>query len=195
MKRVTGIVGLDLSLRGTGFARMDLLDGTLETWTFATKEGSGSTVKRAKEIGMKILNVMQPTDLVFLEDYAFSVKPKASSVVTLGELGGIVKLLLSQFTGLMPFTLPTSEMRKFVSGKGDLKKEMIPVWTYKRYGREMHGHDECVAAVLADMGTHILEINQPPFPMTLKSQTDIIKRLRGKYLGALQAIALEWRWL
>jgi len=195
MKRVTGVVGLDLSLRGSGFARIDILDGTLETWTFATKEGSGSTVKRAKEIGMKILNVMKPTDFVFLEDYAFSVKPKASSVVTLGELGGVVKLFLSQFIGIMPFTLTTSEMRKFVSGHGDLKKEMIPVWTYKRYGREMHSHDECVATVLADMGTHIMEINQPQFPMTTKNQVEIIKRLRGKYLGALQALALDWRWL
>jgi Holliday junction resolvasome RuvABC endonuclease subunit len=195
MKRVTGVVGLDLSLRGTGFARIDMLDGTLETWTFGTKEGSGSTVKRAKEIGMKILNVMQPTDFVFLEDYAFSIRPKASSVVTLGELGGVVKLLLSQFTGLMPFTLTTSEMRKFVSGHGDLKKEMIPVWTYKRYGREMHSHDECVASVLADMGTHIMEVNQPQYPVTTKNQADIIKRLHGKYLGALQALALDWRWL
>ena len=195
MHRVTGVVGLDMSLTSTGFARIDLLDGTLETWTFGTKEGAGSTIKRAKDIGMRILNVMKPDDFVFMEDYAFSIKPKASSVVTLGELGGVVKLLLSQFTGLMPFTLTTSEMRKFVSGHGDLKKEMIPVWTYKRYGREMHSHDECVASVLADMGTHILEINQPQYPMTGKHQHEIIKRLRGKYLGALQSLALEWRWL
>lgn len=189
MSCITGVVGLDLSLSSTGFARFDLGDSSLETWTLKTKITDGSTVFRAKTIAMKILALMQPGDMPFIEDYAFSIKPQASSIVTLGELGGIVKLLLLQFTGREALTFTTSEMRKFISGDGKLKKEMIPVWTYKRYDREMHSHDECVAAVLADMGLNLMGVKPLPFPIAGKKQQDVIDRLQKKYMAELQSLA------
>jgi hypothetical protein len=186
---ITGVVGLDLSLSGTGFARIDLQEGTIETWTLSAKSPEGSVIHRARVIGMRILRLMKPTDLAFIEDYAFSIRPKASSVVTLGELGGVVKLLVTQFTGFEPLTFTTSEMRKFCSGRGDIKKEVIPVWTYKRYGRECHSHDECVALILADIGCHLIEVEPIMFPMVDNKQREIIKRLQKKYLGHLQSLA------
>lgn len=185
---ISGIVGLDLSLTGTGFARYSIADQDFVTHNFGTTPKQGSNIERCLKIGKKIILSMRSTDVVVVEDYAFGVSPKQSQLATLGELGGIVKALIFKFTGSEPITITTGEMRKFVSGMGNLKKDMIPVAVLKRYKIDPPSHDECVALILADIGSHLV-LNEPATDNLAKYQEDIIKNLRKKHLIALQAIA------
>jgi crossover junction endodeoxyribonuclease RuvC len=186
---ISGIVGLDLSLTSTGFSRYDAEEKSIETYTFKTDpHKDGSVIRRSLKIAKLIVRHMQPNDAVFIENYAFGIKSKISSLTQLGELGGIVKAVMLKTTGSEPIVLTTSEMRKFLSGDGKLKKDMIPVAVFKRYGRECHSHDECVALALTDMGSHLV-LSEPMTNNLLKYQTDIIDRLRKSNLPVLQALA------
>jgi hypothetical protein len=185
---ISGIVGLDLSLTGTGFARWSVKDKEFDTHSFSTSPKQGTTVRRSLLIAKHVVECMMPNDVVFIEDYAFGVSPKQSQLATLGELGGVVKAIMLKFTGSEPLTITTGEMRKFVSGNGNLKKDMIPVAVLKRYKMDPPSHDECVALVLSDMGSHLV-LNEPATKDLVKYQEVIIHNLRKKHLDGLKAIS------
>ena len=114
---ISGIVGLDLSLTGTGFARVTENSDSnisIETKFMPTRADSGTRITRYRRIAKAIVRSVEKNDIVFIEDYAYGIKPKASSIVTLGELGGIVRLALALHTGNEPLTITTGEMRKYL---------------------------------------------------------------------------------
>lgn len=181
------IIGLDLSLTSTGVARIDPENVKLETWTIGTKPEMGSTVIRARSIALRVTDLMKRGDFVVVEDYAYGMGPAKSSTITLAELGGIVKLFVRQITGREALPVTTSQMRKFISGDGKVKKEVIPIHTYKRYMVTFNSHDECVAAVLADIGSHL--INKGMFGLTSNKQREVLTGLVKKNQEYLQSIA------
>jgi hypothetical protein len=186
---ISGIVGLDLSLTGTGMARISKEDDDdMETHLLGSKASEGTRMQRYIQIARQILHRSTKSDLFIIEDYAFGIASKASQLATLGELGGIVKFFITQTTGNEPLTITTGEMRKFISGKGNLKKDMIPVHAYKRYKVEDVSHDEYVAMILADMGDHLVS-SEPQHGGLNKQQAEIIDKLRKKYIKELKAIS------
>lgn len=149
------IMGLDLSLNGTGISVVD--EGlsivfshrvTLNTGTKAFPELYG--MERANFI----INVMkdiienhQP-NVVVLEGYSYGSKGRA--VFDLGELGGIVRYVLSNLN--IPFyEVPPTTLKKYISGKGNADKDMMMAAALSRYGKSFNSHDECDAFCLAAM--------------------------------------------
>jgi len=177
-----GIVGLDLSLTGTGMVR--LANDDHEHWWFGTSPGCGNITERSFQIADEIRKNSAKGDIFFIEDYAYGISPKKSSLATLAELGGIVKLVLWRWTGKHPTVVGSGVIKKWISGRGDLKKDMIPVAVYKKFKVEFKKHDEFVAYALADFGFHFHNPKARLRPL-LKYEEQVLKKFRKD----LQAIA------
>ena len=140
------VMGLDLSTC-TGLSVVDE-DKTVilgEEVTFKKLSGW----ERVNAIAGRIMEAHsehQP-DLVVLEGYGFG---QMASVVTLAEIGSVVRFLLWQ--NAIPFIdVPPSSLKMFL-GKGNLKKEMVRLECFKQHGYEHKSNDVVDAYVLAIMG-------------------------------------------
>jgi Holliday junction resolvasome RuvABC endonuclease subunit len=128
------ILGLDLSMTSAGWALLN--DGQLV--------GSG-TVKTApptdrfERINTILARVktLAGVDLVAIEGYSYQ---SATSAVTAGELGGVVRYWL--FLRRVPYVeLAPGTWRKVAFGKGNLKKDEVRLQASKRYGVEIESID------------------------------------------------------
>lgn len=143
------ILGLDLSLTCAGVCLMSA--NNCKVTSIKTKPADGSHIIRYAKIISGIIDVIGPeTDLcVAIENYTFHIDPKkTSSILTLAELGGAVKVAL----GLFPLIVVSpGTLKLFVTGNGHAKKEDMKLAAYKKYGREFKNNDECDAFGLADL--------------------------------------------
>ncbi len=177
------VVGLDLSLSCTGFARLSP-GGTLVTESIQT-HSNWDTTFRTITIATRLHAVIQPDDIVFLENYAFSAV--TSNLTALAELGGLVKAVLYR-RDQVPFLVATVQMRKFIAGDAKLKKDMIPRAVLQAFGDAPATHDECVAAVLARFGMMVVDpecgtVNCPQYRL------ELVQKYREKHQASLQALA------
>jgi len=152
------IIGLDLSLTATGLVLVtdtpdaasnhkEIIDQLLITST--PKE---ETTPRIIRISTKIMNVVvkRKPNLVVIEGPAFGVQ-KSSSIFTLGELAGLVKTSL--YAMQQPFVIVTpSALKKWITGKGNAKKDLMLLKVYKRFGVEFSDDNLCDAYSLAKYG-------------------------------------------
>ena len=138
------VLGLDLSMTSAGWALLH--DGQL---------GRSGTVKTAPPAdrfarinailaAVKTL-VQEDVDLVAIEGYSYQ---SATSAVTAGELGGVVRYWL--FLRRIPYVeLPPGTWRKIAFGKGNLKKDEVRLQASKRYGVEIESIDALEAWAVA----------------------------------------------
>ena len=176
------IVGLDLSLSCTGFARI-APDGELVTAAIVTSPDINTTL-RTVEITRQLFIRMEPTDIVFLEDYAFAAP---GQITKLAELGGVVKAMLYRLTNLLPMLVTTQQMRKFINGENKLKKDMIPRAVLQAFGVAPETHDECVALVIALMGRMV--VDPTAGTSSPKYRLDVVAKVREKNKEIMQALA------
>lgn len=87
-------------------------------------------------------------DLVVLEGYGFG---QMASIVTLAEIGSVIRFLLYQ--DKIPYIdVPPSSLKKFVAGKGNAKKEMMILNVFQHYGIQVSTNDEADAVGLCMFG-------------------------------------------
>lgn len=149
------VMGLDLSLTGTGVMAVD------DQWRIVERRLVTSSPKeentpRLTKIAISIMlsvGKIRP-DLVVIEGPAFGIS-KTTSIFQLGELAGIVKRDL--FTTNHPFIIvPPSQLKKFVTGKGNAKKDLMLLAVHKKYGEDFEDDNLCDAYVLARYGFQFL---------------------------------------
>lgn len=149
------IIGIDLSLTSTGLVQIGRCKESVTT--IKTKPKDGSKIFRYEKIRKEIMSWVRRVDYVFIENYAFKINPKqTSSIVSLAELGGIVKWALTKRTGRIPFVVSPSTLKLFVSGHGHSKKEEMRLAAYKKWGKEFENSDECDAYGLALLGSMLI---------------------------------------
>lgn len=138
------LIALDLSLAETGFAIFDKDKKLTLSGIIQTKPLKG--VERLEFIRDKINKLLELHDIdtAIIEDYAYAGKGR---VFNIGELGGVVKLLLSDM-GVEINTVTPTELKKFITGKGNSKKEVMMLKVYKRYKEEFTNNNECDAFAL-----------------------------------------------
>jgi crossover junction endodeoxyribonuclease RuvC len=148
---VTYSVGIDQSY--TGFAVTKLFnDGTHETTCVALK---GEGVARLSA-AQKIIYTLKPWDVseVAMEGYSFGSANRAHMA---GELGGAVKLALQEIN-LVPLIVPPSSVKKYATGKGNAKKDLMILACYKNWGVEFSNDNEadsyCIAKIAAGHATN-----------------------------------------
>ncbi len=186
------IVALDLSLTCTGLVTFSTDGMKLEHDSIKTKVTDGERVERYARAARRILSYVPRTSMVFIEDFAYGARAGASSLATLGELNGVIKLLCWKKTGRIPITVPSTTIKQWL-GAGNMKKDMIPVEAFKMFQKEMNTHDEYVALTLADIAYHLLALYQDTKhlrKLTAK-QSSILVKLQGSKVGDLTTRGLR----
>ena len=92
-------------------------------------------VDRLRYIGQKLVEIIKAFDVdtVIMEGYSFGSRGRA--LISLGELGGVLKVLIVDMGLKLHIVAPTS-LKKFVCGKGNAKKELMLMKIYKKWGKE-----------------------------------------------------------
>lgn len=142
------IIGLDVSLRSTGIAWLKGLTPTV--WTVKSKPPQ--TVNEvAKLILSHLTPILDNESVVYIEDYAFGKFGKSNSLTSLIELTGILQYELYNMQIQYHKVAPTA-VKKFLSGKGVLSKDQIPLLIYKKFDLTLDTVDACDALAIADYG-------------------------------------------
>lgn len=128
------VIGLDLSLTGTGIAHPD---GTVTTVKTRTGDGDRRLVHIADAIADA---VDQAIDLVVIED----LPTHAKSAGITGMVHGAVRLILHGAE--IPYVLvPPATLKAYATGKGNADKTAMAVAALKRAGQEFADDNQCDA--------------------------------------------------
>jgi len=131
------ILALDLSLTATGYA------GPNGSGVLSPSAEVGKGVERLAWIRDQVLSLAEGADLVAVEGYSFASRGRA--LISLGELGGAVRLALHEF-GVPVVEIPPACRAKYAAGKGNASKDAVLVEAVRRL--DYDGHDHNVADAL-----------------------------------------------
>ncbi len=149
------VMGLDLSLTGTGVA---VVSSSSNIWhTTISSNPSLSRIEKCIDIANKIKSYVLDgggCDEVFIEDYAYGIT-RANSLAYLGELNGIVKASILSTLGKPAYTVPIGVWKKFLCDNGALNKDEFKLRVYKKFGVECATNDSAAAIAIADFGFSI----------------------------------------
>ncbi|MFE3149101.1 Holliday junction endonuclease [Streptomyces sp. NPDC059218] len=136
------VVGLDLSLTGSGIAYRDGTTGTVKT---KQKDGDGrlAQIEEAVQIAVGGEGLGPVVDLVVMEDIpqnSYAAKPIAM-------VHGVVRNLLVKAGVSYALVVPAT-LKFYATGKGSGDKVPMALAAYKRAGREFEDDNACDAAWL-----------------------------------------------
>jgi crossover junction endodeoxyribonuclease RuvC len=174
------IIGLDLSLTSTGVSIYSISDDTIVTESIKTSN-KNSYMQRYRIILDRITEIdhfIVPAAIYFIEGYSFGSFGKSSSMSNLIELGGIIKYDLTNRERFY-IDVPPTVLKKFVTGKGNAKKEDIKLALYKKYHKEFKNSDEADAYALTMFGLKYLEIGSKLTTIATTSEKECILKVRG----------------
>ena len=191
---IDGVVGLDLSLTSAGVCRLNFSANAdnevlLTHCAIGTTTKFGTRLERYRYSMIEINKIVQRRDLVFVEYYAYGIgkgkQKKGSMLATMGEIGGLVKTMTWQKTGIEPFLVSPGQWKKFLCGDGRLNKDAFKLKVFQKYKIEVPTNDEAAAIAIAHMGRAVLRDHG-----SLTSyQKGIVTDIRKKYAEILQSIA------
>jgi Holliday junction resolvasome RuvABC endonuclease subunit len=140
------VLALDLSLTSTGVA---LPACDVERWVPSTGLRGMERLDWFRSVLAQALAADMP-DLVVLEGYSMGTARQASHAHALGELGGVLRHTL--WRNQQPFVdVPPASLKKYATGKGNAKKELMLVEAVKRLGYDGSSNDEADALWLRAM--------------------------------------------
>jgi len=147
------VIGIDPSYTGCGLIVLDTDTGELKHKEVITTNSKDSEIKRVRQIWTKIavfLNTKEPVDVVSLEGLAFDKGEKAHQM---GYLHYRLREYLESYKPKPTIIIPTpNQLKKFITGKGQVKKELILLNVYKRWGVEFDNNNLADAYGLAQLG-------------------------------------------
>lgn len=167
--------GLDLSLTATGYA---LIENTklIASGVITPPNGMRGEQRLAWVIdeieGMLDLKAQFNIRLMALEGYSFGSRNKLAD---LGELGGVVKVGLLDL-GIPRVIVSPNQLKKFITGKGSGKKNVVLMHTFKMFGMEFNDDNECDAFVLAKIAEALVGANDYKLS---KPQQQVIDKVKG----------------
>lgn len=130
----------------------DKLGTSTYNTVFETKRMGAERLNLAYEFVNSLL-VMYKPELVVIEGYAFGAR--GSMVFSIGELGGVLRLLLYQ-KSIKTVEIPPTTLKKFVCGKGNVKKNILIKEVYKKWGIDFDDDNLADAYGLARIGSVIV---------------------------------------
>lgn len=146
------ILGIDASLTGTGIVVINNTGSILYQENLGTKLKS---FERLNYILRKVLTACSTYDIKYtaIEGYAFL---GSGRMTDLAELGGIIKFFL--WSQKYPLDIyPPSAIKKFITGKGNVKKDLMLLKVYKKFGIEFNDDNLCDAYCIAKLKLHNLQ--------------------------------------
>jgi len=134
------ILAIDQSLVSSGYVIIED-DKIINKGTYKPKTKG---VERLIDIRNKVIDLIDYCDVNFIvmEDYSYGSRGRAT--FSLGELGGVLKTEIKD-TNYYPYTVPIGLWKKYITGAGNTKKDMILMKVYKKYGHEFKDNNICDA--------------------------------------------------
>lgn len=159
--KAKSLIGLDLGLTGTGLCVMWSDDRThhlMQTLVSPKFPGcSDDSIRHAARLWSfrdqihRYIKSENPV-LAVLEDYAFN---QWTSAYSIGELGGVVRVLLYEYN-LPVLKVATTVLKKFVVGKGVAPKEVVMMHVLKKFQVTPADQHQADAYSLARIGYALL---------------------------------------
>jgi Holliday junction resolvasome RuvABC endonuclease subunit len=151
------VVGIDQSLTGTGLALIHPDNAIMapEAPRYSTTKIKPTVrgVLRLMYIEEVVTRWIPPkTDLCLMEGYAFAAHGQAFG---LGECGGIIKRVI-HLKGKRLIVVAPGTLKKYVTGSGAAKKNVMLLHAFKKFGTSFEEDDECDAYCLAQLGAEYL---------------------------------------
>lgn len=142
------VLGIDLSTRA-GVALVESGGAVLHAGIVTHPKLTG--LPRVNAIVADILSIRDEfkPDHIYVEDYALGLNMGA--VIVQVEISTVLQFILWQDSTLVHLVHP-STLKKFVTGSGAAKKELMLLEVYKRWGHTAKGNDEADAVSLAHFG-------------------------------------------
>jgi len=147
-------IGLDLSLTGTGVVVIDTA-GTIISQDLIKTNSKQDMEERFDDILNKIFDIIgkYPKEdiIIYMEGLSFG-----SSGQSMLELAGLHYIVRHMFwTHKYNFTvIPPSKIKKFITGKGSCKKELILLYVFKKFGVTIEENNIADAYCLAQLNLH-----------------------------------------
>lgn len=161
------VLGLDLSLTGTGVVILE--NGKFVKRHLIKSKPSGdlplSELRRIKKIVEEIEMIVAEgiPNVAVIEGLAFMVR-NATALVQLSALNYMVRDMLDRYKVKFVIVAPTS-LKKFITGSGASKKDVMLMETFKRYGVSILNDNECDAYGLAKIGEALFEEKKEKLPI------------------------------
>jgi crossover junction endodeoxyribonuclease RuvC len=148
--RLMRIMGVDPSLTATGYASV-ADHGKITTGLLLTKHMRG--LERLQFIRNYLAHVLDEVDpsLVAYEGYAMGVPAGKGRAFDLGELGGVLKLMLWE-RKIPILIVPPTSLKLFATGSGNADKEQVKKKMARHRGGLFKSGDEADAYALLLMG-------------------------------------------
>ena len=188
---ITRIVGLDLSLRQTGCAIYQLVDGTpqLKTSVFPEfKKGKVEApmfeIRRLRHILITLTGVLnglssvpilpdeKQKTLIVIEGISFG--SKGATVDQIAGMHWLIRYWLHQ-AGYPFIIVEPTRLKKFVLGKGNAQKDLILKGVLVAFGLDLPNSDEADAAALAYIGLAFCD----KYKCTNEAQRSVIRDLKA----------------
>jgi hypothetical protein len=149
MQDIERFVGIDPALTATGIV-VKGLGGKVFVADTIEPPKRDHKIRRYQYLAEQVLKrIPKKRSLVLIEGYAFAATHRA---VELAGVGEILRWLIWRRTGRFCLDIPPGTWKKFLCGRGTLKKEMIAQEVLARYDIKLGSSDEAVAFVLAEIG-------------------------------------------
>ena len=145
-------LGIDLSTKATGVVLLResvLVPSLLLEQEITPKETGLNGAKSICAEVMTVINQHKP-DKIVLEGYSLNLK-NSSSVIPLVTVGALLRFFL-QLDGYGWYDPRASEVKKFVTGKGNSPKDVVMMHVLKRWAHESKTNNTADAYVCAAMG-------------------------------------------
>ena len=177
-KNITSL-GLDLSLVGSGLIILKNGKITKQKLIKSKPVPDGRPIdelKRIKNIVEEIETIIAEDlpNIAVIEGLAFMVR-NATALVQLSALNYFTRSMLMDYHVPFVIVAPTS-LKKFITGSGVAKKDVMLIETYKRYGVSILNDNECDAYGLAQVGLALLGGNSKTTTKLQEEVTSLLKK-------------------
>lgn len=172
------VVGLDLSLTGTGVTVLDNDGNVVEMTTIKSKPSGSRNIDELLRINgivveiLKYISKYEP-ELIVIENIAFGLRGKTQSLSQLTALNYFVRDMARQYKTPFVLVAPNSN-KKYCTGNGSSKKDMMTMFVLKKWGVECGNDNESDAYSLAQIGLALLGYNKD----LLKYEEEVLKILK-----------------
>jgi len=147
-------IGIDVGIAKTGVAVYDYSSGMIETHS-VTSGTKNDTMVRQEQIIEGVKALLRPGDIVVFEEFGFGGRFGVSGkFVERVELLGRLKQVCLGATGMCYLGSSVQMLKKFVTLRGDSKKDKIEAMVKKAWGIPVSNDDEADACGLALLGAY-----------------------------------------
>jgi crossover junction endodeoxyribonuclease RuvC len=147
-----------MSLSSTGFCLKRGTELTLETIKTNPRTSKNDLERLQYIIKEMLKRIPDDVTMICIEDYYVPMsKAQFGSAINLISLGTLMRIAM--YNKGLPFYVPTaSQLKKYVTGKGNCQKNMVLREVYKRWGVEAKDDNQADGCTLAYMAECIYDI-------------------------------------